>query len=127
MAFDGVLEYVSCIAMVMFLWFHLCRIIEKTISPAYDKICQMYYKIPRSTDAHMMDASPVSLPKEFFQMLAACGPYLHRDTQLFQKVPSNLLLLICLVLVPAHYHDILDASILCMTGDFLQCIYVIYY
>ena len=80
MAFDGVLEYVSCIAMVMFHWFHLCRIIEKTISPSYNKIFQTYYKIPRSTDAHMMDASPVSLPKEFFQIFAACGPYLHRDT-----------------------------------------------
>jgi THO complex subunit 2 len=56
----------------------------------------------------MMDASSVSspsylvdLPKEFFQMLAACGPYLHRDTQLFQKVLLDLLMLIFSAFVPS--------------------------
>ncbi|KAM3354857.1 hypothetical protein ACQJBY_025548 [Aegilops geniculata] len=71
----------------------LFRIVEKTISSAYSTYCQTHHKITRNIDTHMMDASSVSspsylvdLPKEFFQMLAACGPYLHRDTQLFQKV-----------------------------------------
>uniref|UniRef100_A0A453GQH8 THO complex subunit 2 N-terminal domain-containing protein n=1 Tax=Aegilops tauschii subsp. strangulata TaxID=200361 RepID=A0A453GQH8_AEGTS len=71
----------------------LFRIVEKTISSAYSTYCQTHHKITRNMDTHMMDASSVSspsylvdLPKEFFQMLVACGPYLHRDTQLFQKV-----------------------------------------
>ncbi|KQK15799.1 hypothetical protein BRADI_1g24950v3 [Brachypodium distachyon] len=71
----------------------LFRVIEKTISSAYTIYCQAHHKIPGNIDTHMVEASSVSspsylvdLPKEFFQMLAACGPYLHRDTQLFQKV-----------------------------------------
>ncbi|VAH85573.1 unnamed protein product [Triticum turgidum subsp. durum] len=71
----------------------LFRIVEKTISSAYSTYCQTHHKITRNINTHMLDASSVSspsylvdLPKEFFQMLAACGPYLHRDTQLFQKV-----------------------------------------
>ncbi|KAM3353633.1 hypothetical protein ACQJBY_024659 [Aegilops geniculata] len=71
----------------------LFRIIEKTISSAYSAYCQTHHKISRNIDTHMIDASSVSSPsylvhppKVFFQMLAVCGPYLHRDTQLFQKV-----------------------------------------
>ncbi|CAM0909455.1 unnamed protein product [Alopecurus aequalis] len=71
----------------------LLRIIEKTISAAYSTYCQTHHKISRNMDTQMIDAScgtspnyVVDLPKEFFQMLSACGPYLHRDTLLFQKV-----------------------------------------
>uniref|UniRef100_A0A0E0JST0 THO complex subunit 2 n=1 Tax=Oryza punctata TaxID=4537 RepID=A0A0E0JST0_ORYPU len=70
----------------------LFRLIERSISSAYDIIFQTHYKMPRNP-GYMMDTSPsssqnflVDPPKEFFQMLSACGPYLHRDTQLFQKV-----------------------------------------
>ncbi|XP_062207878.1 THO complex subunit 2-like isoform X2 [Phragmites australis] len=69
----------------------LFRMIEKTMSSVYDIVCQMYYYFPRKNDAEQIGTSVLSLssfdlPKEFFQMLTACGPYLHRDTQLFQKV-----------------------------------------
>uniref|UniRef100_A0A0D9V9I6 THO complex subunit 2 n=1 Tax=Leersia perrieri TaxID=77586 RepID=A0A0D9V9I6_9ORYZ len=71
----------------------LFRLIERSISSAYDIIFQTYYKMPLNPGAHMMDTSPsssqsisVDPPKEFFQMLSACGSYLHRDTKLFQKV-----------------------------------------
>ncbi|KAF0916503.1 hypothetical protein E2562_007582 [Oryza meyeriana var. granulata] len=69
----------------------LFRIIERSISSAYDIVFQTYYKMHRNTGAHMMDtsssqSSSVDPPKEFFEMLSTCGPYLHRDMQLFQKV-----------------------------------------
>uniref|UniRef100_A0A0D9YJ66 THO complex subunit 2 n=1 Tax=Oryza glumipatula TaxID=40148 RepID=A0A0D9YJ66_9ORYZ len=70
----------------------LFRLIERSISSVYDIIFQTHYKMPRNP-VYMMDTSPsssqsfsVDPPKEFFQMLSACGPYLHRNTQLFQKV-----------------------------------------
>ena len=54
-------------------------------------VCHLYYYLPPRNDADKTGTSAVSvssfdLPKEFFQMLTACGPYLHRDTQLLQKV-----------------------------------------
>ncbi|KAK3166323.1 hypothetical protein QOZ80_1AG0044350 [Eleusine coracana subsp. coracana] len=69
----------------------LFRMIEKTMSSIYDIVCQTYCYIPRKTDADQIGTSFLSLssfdvPKEFFQMLNACGPYLHRDAQLLQKV-----------------------------------------
>ncbi|KAL6839975.1 hypothetical protein ACP4OV_029785 [Aristida adscensionis] len=69
----------------------LFRMIEQTMSSAYDLFCQTYSYAPRKTDADQIGTSVLSLssfdlPKEFFQMLTACGPYLHRDTQLLQKV-----------------------------------------
>ena len=65
--------------------------IEKTMSSAYHIVSHLYYYLPPRNDADKTGTSAVSvnsfdLPKEFFQMLAACGPYLHRDTQLLQKV-----------------------------------------
>ena len=105
-----VMQWYSYTIYVVQSYFHLCRIVEKTISSAYSTYCQTHHKITRNIDTHMMDASSVSspsylvdLPKEFFQMLAACGPYLHRDTQLFQKVSLDLFCCILLVLVPAQY------------------------
>lgn len=79
----------------------LFRMIEKAMSSAYDVVCQLYYYLPPKNGADQTDTSALSLssfdlPKEFFQMLTACGPYLHRDTQLLQKV--------CRVL-KAYYHS----------------------
>jgi len=79
----------------------LFRMIEKTMSSAYHIVCHLYYYLPPRNDADQTGTSAVSvssfdLPKEFFQMLTACGPYLHRDTQLFQQV--------CRVL-KAYYHS----------------------
>ncbi|KAG0540719.1 hypothetical protein BDA96_03G433200 [Sorghum bicolor] len=79
----------------------LFRMIEKTMSSAYHIGCHLYYYLPPRNDADQTGTSALSLssfdlPKEFFQMLTACGPYLHRDTQLLQKV--------CRVL-KAYYHS----------------------
>ncbi|CAO2181939.1 unnamed protein product [Urochloa humidicola] len=79
----------------------LFRMIEKAMSSAYDIVCQLYYYLPPKDDADQIDSSALSLslfdlPKEFFQMLTVCGPYLHRNTQLLQKV--------CRVL-KAHHHS----------------------
>nr|CAB3479237.1 unnamed protein product [Digitaria exilis] len=78
----------------------LFRMIEKTMCSAYDIVCQLYYYLPpKDADQTGTSAPPLSsleLPKEFFQMLTTCGPYLHRDTQLLQKV--------CRVL-KAYYHS----------------------
>lgn len=69
--------------------------IEKTMSSAYDIVCQLYYYLPPKgadqTGTSALSLSSLELPKEFFQMLTACGPYLHRDTQLLQKVTSIFL------------------------------------
>ncbi|CAL1381313.1 unnamed protein product [Linum trigynum] len=72
----------------------LFRLIEKAISSAYDIVRQSHFQLsesPTVVGVDVMDASAhkrcsVSLPKELFQMLAAVGPYLHRDTILLQKV-----------------------------------------
>ncbi|TVU36042.1 hypothetical protein EJB05_17953 [Eragrostis curvula] len=69
----------------------LFRMIEKTMSSIYDIVCQTYCYIPRKTDVDQIGMSLLSpssfdVPKEFFQMLTACGPYLHRDAPLLQKV-----------------------------------------
>jgi len=92
--------------LVQFLFFSLCRMIEKTMSSAYDIVCQLYYYLPPKNDADQTGTSALSpssfdLPKEFFQMLTACGPYLHRDTQLLQKVSS--------IFLPLLHHYIASA------------------
>ncbi|KAJ1286808.1 hypothetical protein BS78_03G380500 [Paspalum vaginatum] len=82
----------------------LFRMIEKAMSSAYGIVCQLYYYLPPKNDADQTGTSALSsfdLPKEFFQMLTACGPYLHRDTQLLQKV--------CRVL-KAYYHSSKDTA-----------------
>lgn len=74
----------------------LFRLIEKSISSAYDVIRQTHLQNPgtstgASTDAMDVDNSSghgsfIDLPRELFQMLACTGPYLYRDTALLQKV-----------------------------------------
>ncbi|KAE9613874.1 putative THO complex, subunitTHOC2, THO complex subunit 2 domain-containing protein [Lupinus albus] len=74
----------------------LFRLIEKSISSAYDAIRQARLQksgssIGGGTDAMDVDNSSgdgsfIDLPKELFQMLACAGPYLYRDTMLLQKV-----------------------------------------
>jgi len=71
------------------------RLIEKSISPAYDVVRQTHLQNPGSssggTDAMDVDNSSgcnsfIDLPKQLFQMLSCTGPYLYRDTVLLQKV-----------------------------------------
>ncbi|KAI4379074.1 hypothetical protein MLD38_005413 [Melastoma candidum] len=76
----------------------LLRIIETTISPAYNTLRQAHVHSTAATsesDMDTMDASDslepgrnsfIDLPKELFQMLACAGPYLYRNTLLLQKV-----------------------------------------
>ncbi|KAE8716675.1 THO complex subunit 2 [Hibiscus syriacus] len=74
----------------------LFRLIEKSISSAYDTVRQTHLQSFVSTlgpDVDNMDTrgSTVSntfidLPKELFQMLSTVGPQLYRDTLLLQKV-----------------------------------------
>ncbi|KAJ0038103.1 hypothetical protein Pint_22470 [Pistacia integerrima] len=74
----------------------LFRLIEKSISSAYDIIRQTHLQSFGSVSAVGIDVmdttdttvnrSFVDLPKELFQMLATVGPYLYRDTVLLQKV-----------------------------------------
>lgn len=72
------------------------RLIEKSISAAYDIIRQSHlqnFGTPSGAGIDSMDTSSslghrsfIDLPKELFQMLAITGPYLYRDTILLQKV-----------------------------------------
>ncbi|KAJ6975265.1 THO complex subunit 2-like isoform X1 [Populus alba x Populus x berolinensis] len=74
----------------------LFRLIEKTISSAYNIIRQPHVQNCGSPAVAGIDAmdvtsssghvSLIDLPKEFFQMLVTVGPYLYRDTLLLQKV-----------------------------------------
>ncbi|CAN1296054.1 THO complex subunit 2 [Linum perenne] len=71
----------------------LFRLIEKSISSAYGVVREAHFQNSESPSAATVDVmdtssqrSPVSLPKELFQMLAVVGPYLYRDTILLQKV-----------------------------------------
>ncbi|KAH8491620.1 hypothetical protein H0E87_023662 [Populus deltoides] len=74
----------------------LFRLIEKTISSAYNIIRQPHVQNCGSPAVAGIDAmdvtsssghvSLIDLPKEFFQMLVTAGPYLYRDTLLLQKV-----------------------------------------
>ncbi|XP_050231755.1 THO complex subunit 2 isoform X2 [Mercurialis annua] len=74
----------------------LFRLIEKSISVAYDIIRQTHFQNLESspgvgsdskeTSSARSHGSFIDLPKELFQMLATVGPYLYRDTILLQKV-----------------------------------------
>ncbi|XP_021832088.1 THO complex subunit 2 isoform X1 [Prunus avium] len=74
----------------------LFRLIEKTISSAYDTVRRAHLLSFGSSSGTSVDVintenssrhgSFVDLPKELFQMLACAGPYLYRDTLLLQKV-----------------------------------------
>ncbi|KAL8265927.1 hypothetical protein R6Q59_003271 [Mikania micrantha] len=70
----------------------LFRLIEKTISPAYELVRQPQLQpIDGSSDlleteSNFTKKSFIDLPKELFEMLTSVGPYLHRDTLLLQKV-----------------------------------------
>lgn len=84
----------------------LFSMIEKAMSSAYDIVCQLHYYLPPKNSADQTGTSVLSLssfdlPREFFQMLSTCGPYLHRDTQLLQKV--------CRVL-KVYYHSSKEAT-----------------
>lgn len=68
------------------------RVIEKTMSAAYSIVYQTHLQsragsdVVESTAGSSIQNSSIDLPWEFFQMLAAAGPYLHRDAVLLQKV-----------------------------------------
>ncbi|XVF03003.1 hypothetical protein REPUB_Repub04eG0223200 [Reevesia pubescens] len=74
----------------------LFRLIEKSISSAYDIVRHTHlqsFVSPSGTGVDDMDttsssvsSSFIDLPKELFQMLATVGPYFYRDTLLLQKV-----------------------------------------
>lgn len=74
----------------------LFRLIEKSISSAYEIVHQAHFQSFGSSSGAIIDAmdaanssvrrSFVDLPSELFQMLACAGPYLYRDTLLLQKV-----------------------------------------
>ncbi|PPS08311.1 hypothetical protein GOBAR_AA12331 [Gossypium barbadense] len=72
----------------------LFRLIEKSISSAYDIVRQTHlqsFVSPLGIDnvdtrGTMVSNSFIDLPKELFQMLATVGPHLYRDTLLLQKV-----------------------------------------
>ncbi|XP_042385261.1 THO complex subunit 2-like isoform X1 [Zingiber officinale] len=90
----------------------LFRLIKKTMSRAYDLISQTSFRSLGSLSypcSDSLDATVVAsklniyddLPQEFFQMIAAVGPYLYRDTILLQKV--------C-ILLRAYYVSAQDIS-----------------
>lgn len=74
----------------------LFRLIEESISSAYSIVRQNPYQslgVSSGTSIDTIDTanlpvggSFIDLPRELFQMLAAAGPYLYRDTILLQKV-----------------------------------------
>ncbi|XP_074309319.1 THO complex subunit 2 isoform X2 [Silene latifolia] len=70
----------------------LFRLIQNSISSAYDTVRKMHSQITRSGHEALDSTDPVTnwppifLSKELFEMLASAGPYLYRDTLLLQKV-----------------------------------------
>lgn len=78
------------------LWYKMPRLIDKSISSAYDIVHHTHLESSGSSSGANIDAmdatdstisrSFVDLPKKLFQMLATVGPYLYRDTILLQKV-----------------------------------------
>lgn len=73
----------------------LFRLIEKTLTTAYDFVCKSRFQnfgsfsindheVVETTDTS--GRPPVLLPKELFEMLVSAGPYLYRNTLLLQKV-----------------------------------------
>ncbi|KAJ9546923.1 LOW QUALITY PROTEIN: hypothetical protein OSB04_019466 [Centaurea solstitialis] len=80
------------------------RLIEKTISPAYELVRQPQLLAPEGgsdfmeTESNSIKRSFIDLPKELFEMLTSVGPYLHRDTLLLQKIKFVLLYSFCLMM-----------------------------
>lgn len=82
----------------VFFWC-LLRLIEESISSAYSIVRQNPYQslgVSSGTSIDTIDTanlpvggSFIDLPRELFQMLAAAGPYLYRDTILLQKVMGS--------------------------------------
>ncbi|KAL3502101.1 hypothetical protein ACH5RR_036550 [Cinchona calisaya] len=74
----------------------LFRLIEKSITAAYELVCEMQHAGCSSSAGASFDLmedtnssvsrSFIDLPKELFEMLVSAGPYLYRDTLLLQKV-----------------------------------------
>ncbi|XP_058182779.1 THO complex subunit 2 isoform X3 [Rhododendron vialii] len=73
----------------------LFRLIEKSLSSAYELVRQTYLRnlvLPSAAVSDSMETNSsvkrffVDLPKELFEMLSCAGPYLYRDTLLLQKV-----------------------------------------
>ncbi|KAM1011881.1 hypothetical protein ACFX2C_047172 [Malus domestica] len=74
----------------------LFRLIEKSISSAYDTVRRAHLPIFGASSGTSIDVmntenasihgSFIELPKELFQMLTCAGPYLYRNTLLLQKV-----------------------------------------
>ncbi|KAI0514027.1 hypothetical protein KFK09_010060 [Dendrobium nobile] len=75
----------------------LFRAIEKSIASSYDIVCHKrlqnignsFTTCSDTTESVITSSIPVpqvDLSRDLFQMLAAAGPYLHRDTILLQKV-----------------------------------------
>lgn len=85
----------------------MSRLIEKSISSAYDMVHQARLNNLGSsgtgvgvmtTENSSASGSFIELQKELFQMLAIVGPYLYRDTLLLQKVHYFYLILWNLIL-----------------------------
>ncbi|KAF8398906.1 hypothetical protein HHK36_014770 [Tetracentron sinense] len=81
----------------LYISFDFPRVIEKSISSAYNIVRQTHLQsfgltsgsssdAMESTDTSSVNRSFIDLPRELFQMLASAGPYLHRDAVLLQKV-----------------------------------------
>lgn len=76
------------------------RLIEKSISSAYDTVRRAHLPIFGASSGTSIDVmntenasihgSFIELPKELFQMLACSGPYLYRNTLLLQKVQLSI-------------------------------------
>ena len=74
----------------------MLRLIEESISSAYSIVRQNPYQSLGASSGTSIDiigttslpvgGTFIDLPRELFQMLAAAGPYLYRDTILLQKV-----------------------------------------
>ncbi|KAA8529838.1 hypothetical protein F0562_034393 [Nyssa sinensis] len=74
----------------------LFRLIEKSISSAYELVRQTHFQnfgLPLGAGNDSMETTNssvnryfIDLPKELFEMLTAAGPYLYRDALLLQKV-----------------------------------------
>lgn len=82
---------------------YMSRLIEKSISAAYDIVRQAHLESLglSSSGSDLMETtnssvnrSFIDLPKELFQMLACVGPYFYRDTILLQKVHYLVLILL---------------------------------
>ncbi|GJM92078.1 hypothetical protein PR202_ga08506 [Eleusine coracana subsp. coracana] len=70
-------------------WNHAQLLFERLahLNPVeHIEICDGLFRFVHFICTSFLSLSSFDVPKEFFQMLNACGPYLHRDAQLLQKV-----------------------------------------